>query len=134
MSAVMHEATATDTAAALAHRVCCGTEHDPANGKLHGYCIVCGVEWPCETAQYFLRKPDAERRAIDTMLKSTNPVYLARLVADLVAQIELSQSESEGRYPQPDHGCIHCTAGTVPDIHNTGPCAYHRARKLLGRT
>ena len=44
-----------DLAAALAHRGCCGTEHDPANGKLHGCCVVCGVPWPCETAQYFLR-------------------------------------------------------------------------------
>lgn len=34
----------------VAHRACCGTEHDPANGKLHGYCVVCGVEWPCEYA------------------------------------------------------------------------------------
>jgi len=32
----------------IAHRVCCGTEHDPANGKIHGYCVVCGVPWPCE--------------------------------------------------------------------------------------
>lgn len=31
-----------------AHRACCGTEHDPASGKLHGYCVVCGVPWPCE--------------------------------------------------------------------------------------
>ena len=49
-------AYSSDVAAAMAHRACCGTEHDPANGKLHGYCVVCGVEWPCETAQYFLRK------------------------------------------------------------------------------
>ena len=41
-------------ASALAHRVCCGTEHDPSQGKLHGYCVVCGVEWPCETAKKFL--------------------------------------------------------------------------------
>lgn len=45
-----------DLAAALAHRGCCGTEHDPANGKLHGYCVVCGVPWPCDTAKYFLRE------------------------------------------------------------------------------
>lgn len=32
----------------IAHRVCCGAEHDPANGKLHGLCVVCGVQWPCE--------------------------------------------------------------------------------------
>lgn len=46
-----------DTAAALAHRACCGSEHDLANGKLHGYCVVCGVPWPCDTAKYFLRSP-----------------------------------------------------------------------------
>jgi hypothetical protein len=38
------------TAQLIAHRGCCGTEHDPANGKLHGYCVVCGVPWPCEYA------------------------------------------------------------------------------------
>ena len=41
-------------AAATAHRGCCGTEHDPMNGKLHGCCVVCGVPWPCETAKTFL--------------------------------------------------------------------------------
>jgi len=34
----------------IAHRACCGTEHDPENGKLHGYCVVCGVPWPCDYA------------------------------------------------------------------------------------
>lgn len=46
----------SDVAAAMAHRACCGSEHDPQQGKLHGYCVVCGVPWPCDTAQYFLRK------------------------------------------------------------------------------
>lgn len=41
-------------ASAAAHRVCCGTEHDPLNGKLHGYCVVCGVPWPCDTAEKYL--------------------------------------------------------------------------------
>ena len=45
-----------DVAAAMAHRACHSAEHDPLNGKLHGYCMVCGVPWPCETAEYFLRK------------------------------------------------------------------------------
>ena len=45
-------------ASAIAHRACCGTEHDPANGKLHGYCVVCGIPWPCETASAFLVKPN----------------------------------------------------------------------------
>jgi hypothetical protein len=44
-------------ASATAHRACCGCEHDPENGKLHGYCIVCGVPWPCETAQMFINAP-----------------------------------------------------------------------------
>jgi hypothetical protein len=34
----------------VAHRACCGVEHDTANGKLHGYCVVCGVPWPCDYA------------------------------------------------------------------------------------
>ena len=34
----------------IAHRACHSAEHDPLNGKLHGYCIVCGVPWPCEYA------------------------------------------------------------------------------------
>jgi hypothetical protein len=34
----------------IAHRACCGSEHDPANGKLHGCCVVCGVPWPCSYA------------------------------------------------------------------------------------
>ena len=38
------------TAQLIAHRACCGSEHDPTHGKLHGYCIVCGVVWPCEYA------------------------------------------------------------------------------------
>lgn len=43
-------AQAERVAQLTAHRVCCGTDHDPLNGKLHGYCIVCGVPWPCEYA------------------------------------------------------------------------------------
>jgi hypothetical protein len=34
----------------IAHRACTGSEHDPTNGKLHGYCVVCGVPWPCSYA------------------------------------------------------------------------------------
>ncbi len=33
----------------VAHRACCGNEHD-AISKFHGYCVVCGVPWPCEYA------------------------------------------------------------------------------------
>jgi hypothetical protein len=34
----------------IAHRACCSSEHDPAKGKLHGYCVICGVPWPCAYA------------------------------------------------------------------------------------
>lgn len=44
-----------DLTVAQAHRACHAAEHDPQNGKLHGYCMVCGVPWPCDTAKYFLR-------------------------------------------------------------------------------
>jgi len=35
------------TAQTIAHRACCGGEHNPQEGKLHGYCVVCGLPWPC---------------------------------------------------------------------------------------
>lgn len=47
----LREAGAVDPerlAQMIAHRACCGTEHDPATGKLHGCCVVCGVPWPCD--------------------------------------------------------------------------------------
>ncbi len=46
----------------IAHRACCGAEHDPANGKLHGYCVVCGVPWPCT---YAGMPPAATSAALD---------------------------------------------------------------------
>lgn len=45
--------------------------------------------------------------------------------------IEDSWSDSDGRYPYPDGGCIDCTLGTVPNHLSTGPCAYHEAKRLL---
>jgi hypothetical protein len=45
---------------------------------------------------------------------------------------ENTLADSEGRWPHPDHGCIECTLGTVPNKFNTGLCAYHTAKKVLG--
>jgi hypothetical protein len=45
---------------------------------------------------------------------------------------ETTEADSEGHYPRPDTGCIECTLGTVPDIRNTGRCAYHETRRVLG--
>lgn len=47
-------------ASAIAHRACCGTENNPSIGKLHGYCVVCGVPWPCDTAKAFLAAAPAQ--------------------------------------------------------------------------
>lgn len=38
------------TAQIIAHRACAGSEHDPQNGKIHGFCVVCVDSWPCEYA------------------------------------------------------------------------------------
>lgn len=38
------------TAQIIAHRACCGSEHNPDIGKLHGCCVVCGIPWPCAYA------------------------------------------------------------------------------------
>jgi hypothetical protein len=50
----------------------------------------------------------------------------------MVEEHDETESNTEGRYPCADHGCIDCTLGTVPNHLNTGRCAYHKARKLLG--
>jgi hypothetical protein len=50
----------------------------------------------------------------------------------MVLAHENTSSDTEGKYPTLDAGCIECTAGTVPDRHNTGLCAYHTAKRLLG--
>ena len=46
-----------------AHRACCGTEHKPLEGKLHGYCVVCGVPYPCEYAGMLpIKEKDEEEK------------------------------------------------------------------------
>lgn len=51
----------------------------------------------------------------------------------MVLAHENTLSDSEGRFPRPDMGCPDCTSGTVPDVLNTGRCAYHEAKVLLGQ-
>jgi hypothetical protein len=48
-------ANPSDLVTALAHRAVGNQEQDMQNGKLAGYCIVCQVPWPCDTAKHFLR-------------------------------------------------------------------------------
>lgn len=51
----------------------------------------------------------------------------------MVLTYENTLSESDGRFPLKDSGCPDCTSGTVPDRLNTGPCAFHTAKRLLGQ-
>lgn len=56
------------TAACAAHRACCGCENDLANGKIHGYCVVCGIVWPCEVAKTFIDTALAASAAKDARI------------------------------------------------------------------
>lgn len=53
---------------ALAHRACHSAEHNPKEGRLHGYCIICGVPWPCETAKQFAVKEPAPQPEIEKLV------------------------------------------------------------------
>lgn len=57
---------------------------------------------------------------------------LEYLLHRMVLAHEKCEGDSEGHWPQPDHGCIECTLGTVPNDKNTGLCAYHETRRVLG--
>lgn len=57
---------------------------------------------------------------------------LELLLHRFVLAHETTEADSEGHYPRPDTGCIECTLGTVPDIRNTGRCAYHETKRVLG--
>lgn len=56
---------------------------------------------------------------------------LTAALQGMVDEHEETLSDTEGRYPCADHGCLECTLGTVPDDKNTGLCVYHKAVELL---
>lgn len=56
---------------------------------------------------------------------------LIAMIGDLVAVIDTIRDNTEGCWPELDSGCIDCTQGATPDRSNTGPCVYHRARRML---
>lgn len=56
---------------------------------------------------------------------------LRSVIAGLLKLIDDTRSNTEGAWPELDSGCIECTQGTTPDRYNTGPCAYHRGRRML---
>ena len=70
-------------------------------------------------------------KAIDRRDKRIQELLIA--LNRLVLMVENTISESDGQWPQADSGCIDCTTGTVPNNRNTGPCAFHSAKRLLGQ-
>lgn len=70
----------------IAHRACTNEEHDPENGKLSGFCVVCGYPWPCQYAG-----PSPEEPAPSTG-------------AELIAAERKRQVEEEGWTPEHDDG------------------------------
>jgi hypothetical protein len=52
----------------------------------------------------------------------------------MVRAHERLSADTEGQYPYADTGCVECTAGVTPDRYNTGPCAYHASKRLLGQS
>jgi hypothetical protein len=72
--------------------------------------------------------------ASELMRRATTRIQeLESCLNRMVHNYENTLSDSEGRFPHADSGCIDCTAGTVPDKYNTGPCAYHTAKRLLAQ-
>lgn len=77
-----------------------------------------------EAVEAISRNIDRRDQRIDELETALNRMVLAH---------ENTLSESDGRFPLKDSGCIDCTSGTVPDDRNTGRCAYHNAKVLLGQ-
>lgn len=77
-----------------------------------------------ETVEAISRNIDRRDRRIHELETALNRMICAH---------ENTLSESDGRFPLKDAGCIDCTSGTVPDRLNTGRCAYHNAKVLLGQ-
>lgn len=75
---------------------------------------------------------DSEERLANAELIAAAPA-MYKTLQGLVELIKDIASDSEGRYPHPNTGCIECTVGTVPDKYNTGLCALHMAKSLLSK-
>ena len=56
---------------------------------------------------------------------------LTETLKDLVQLIEDTMTLSERVFPIPDCGCSECMAVPPAAKHNTGLCAFHKAKRLL---
>lgn len=75
---------------------------------------------------------DALAEFTSVAAKERSRTHLLAVLQRMVIAHENLRDDTEGKYPTPDAGCIVCTVGTVPNRLNTGLCAYHEAKKLLG--
>lgn len=75
------------------------------------------------------RRLESLGRSVERMVEERNALH--SMVADLVKVIDDIRDNTEGCWPELDSGCIDCTQGATPNRSNTGPCVYHRARRLL---
>lgn len=78
---------------------------------------------PAHTGSMLLALNDT----FDAGAKSTHP-----LITRLLDLLDTIRDDSEGRYPRADSGCVECTHGATLDRLNTGRCAYHEAKRLVG--
>lgn len=106
-----------------AHRACCGTEADPANGKLHGYCVVCGVPWPCAYA--------GDPPPVRTTL-SFEPEDVARLIVRAVTEDEESDEDDVVEIgPARLHAIALRVVESEIERASTGPCLVRNASRPL---
>ena len=77
----------------------------------------------------------ASMQAASTVMRqATERILNLELALDrLIRLVDDVSDDTEGHHPSPDSGCLECTAGTVPYRYNTGLCAYHNAKKLIGK-
>lgn len=76
---------------------------------------------------------DSMLTASQAMRAATHRIYELESALDrLLRLVDRTMDDSEGHWPSPDAGCSVCTSGTVPNRLNTGLCAYHDARKVMG--
>jgi hypothetical protein len=92
-------------ATAQAHRPVHSAEHTPSTGKLHGYCIVCGVSWPCDTANVFLNAAINAKE-----LAATVPaVAAANIQSAAIAQIAAEIERGAGLVASTDPDVVQCS-------------------------
>lgn len=73
-------------------------------------------------------------RSVELVTERSRISVLETALKRMVFMHERLSADTEGQYPYADIGCIECTVGTVPDRLNTGLCAYHAAKQLLGQS